>query len=929
MATEFVGREDVLGQLGQALAAAGAGAGCVALIYGEAGIGKTRLCRQLADEHRRRRGQVLLGHGSPEESAIAYGAVADTLRAARRAEPRIWESASTRADVLRAITPEIGSAHQRGGGADRPVVFEALLDTVEEATHSDQAMLWVLDDMHWADDATWHFVRYAARRVADMSLVLAVTYRDEEIGPASPRWPSLVTLKRDRHVLAVPLRRLRTPDAERLARAAAPGLASDVVAKVVERSAGTPLMIEELADLAARSGEFPALPDVVRVTVRDRVGRLGPAERDLLDVAAVAGLSVDAGLLRALRPEAVPAELVAVGLMEPDRAGFRFRHPLLQESAYEDVPPPRRSVLHEEIARFLSRDFAGGRGVQAAERIAVHLDRAGQPGAALAALDEGAQRAQRAREIGRAATLTLAALDLARRRDELVSRRLGLEQLAIRELSMARRWSELDPLIRDAWSRSGTLPPEERVSLANIFSRHLFWSGAAAEAWRLIEAELAELEPAHASGDAAMLATRGGHIARFRGQSEQALQYGERGLAAARRAGNVTAEWYAQHALAHIGYAVSGNRRAAADAFRQCAAAARAFGTKIEEAVTLFGLACHNGGALQDVEAGIRVAEEAGSPAVLADLQILRGGILLLRGRADEAESLFVQFGPELRSGEPLLAPRADTSEAILHLHRGNLEVARRLLCGPAAAAEAAQLEYQAIGWSAALGWLAWEENRWADAAAHLEPSARRWRSGVFNILVGGPIFVPLHVDALLRLGKPADAAALLERIPSGGQLSPFYDAALAAARFRAEPTAVRAGEAAAAALAAPWPWLSGVIGRWRGELLGDLAAAEGAAALLAGIGADRQARRAEEVVRGLGGRPPKQQGAAAPLSGREMEVAQLVAEGLTNPAIARRLYLSRPTVASHVAHILTKLGFVSRAQIAAWVAGQGHAGQC
>jgi DNA-binding CsgD family transcriptional regulator len=284
---------------------------------------------------------------------------------------------------------------------------------------------------------------------------------------------------------------------------------------------------------------------------------------------------------------------------------------------------------------------------------------------------------------------------------------------------------------------------------------------------------------------------------------------------------------------------------------------------------------------------------------------------------------LFVRFGPELRFGQPLNAPLADISEAMLHLHRGDLEAARRLLCGPAAATEVAQLDYHAIDWSAALGWLAWEENRWADAAAHLERSARRWRSGgVFHILIGGPVFEPLHVDALLRLGKPAEAAALLERVPGGGQLSPFYDAALAVARFRAELAAGRAEAAAAAALAAPWPWLSGLTGRWRGELLGDLAAAKDAAALLAGIGADRQAWRAEEILRRLGGRP--QQGVpAGALTAREMEVARLVADGLSNPAIARRLYLSRPTVASHVAHILTKLGFASRAQIAAWVAGQ------
>jgi DNA-binding CsgD family transcriptional regulator len=72
--------------------------------------------------------------------------------------------------------------------------------------------------------------------------------------------------------------------------------------------------------------------------------------------------------------------------------------------------------------------------------------------------------------------------------------------------------------------------------------------------------------------------------------------------------------------------------------------------------------------------------------------------------------------------------------------------------------------------------------------------------------------------------------------------------------------------------------------------------------------------------------RLPRQERGTGALSPREIEVAELVAEGLTNPAIARRLYLSRPTVASHVAHILAKLGFSSRSQIAAWVAQRNTA---
>ena len=74
-------------------------------------------------------------------------------------------------------------------------------------------------------------------------------------------------------------------------------------------------------------------------------------------------------------------------------------------------------------------------------------------------------------------------------------------------------------------------------------------------------------------------------------------------------------------------------------------------------------------------------------------------------------------------------------------------------------------------------------------------------------------------------------------------------------------------------------------------------------------------------MLRRLGARLPRRERSAGTLSPREMEVADLVAEGLSNPAIARRLYLSRTTVTSHVRHILTKLGFSSRAQIAAWAA--------
>jgi tetratricopeptide (TPR) repeat protein len=753
----LVGRDDVLAQVDLALAQAAAGHGSVLLLYGEAGIGKTRLCEQAGRTHRDRGGQTLLGRAVPEESTIAFAAVADTLRAARRAEPPLWDAAKARADLLCVIAPEL-SAWAEGGRsrpADHPVLFEALLDAVEESTRGEQATLWVLDDVHWADDATWEFVRYAARRVGDMSLVLAVAYRDEEIGPASPRWTGLVRLQREPHVRALPVRRLASADAGRLAAALAPTLPPEVVARIVERSAGTPLLIEELARLAGSSGDLPAVPDIVRATVRDRTARLGPAGRELLDVAALVGVAVEARTLELLRPGSSADELVEVGLLDQDGDGYRFHHPLLWEAAQAAVPVERRRALHRELAAALAAD-----GGYAAERVAGHLQRAGRPEAALATLEQGAKVADAAGDVGRCAGLYLAAFRLARTQPALGHRSRALEHAAILHLFHARRWTELDPLIRDAWSRRDTVSEEERAWLAMPLAWHLYSRGRVAESWELLQKELAHLERAGGNGDVPSLHSQAGYLAWLRGEPQLALSHVERGLEAARRGADSGAVWWAQHHRIHVGYRLTGDRGAAIRAFRDNAAAARAQGITDGEALAMWDLACHSARP-EDIAAGLLAAERAGASSTLQDLRILEGALLLLEGHADDAESRFVRFGSRIRAGEPVAAPWIDLSLALLHLHRGELDAARTALHGPASATEAAQTEYHAADRAAALGWLAWERGRWADAAAHLDGSMRLWRTGCWHTLVGGPVFLPLHVDALLRQDRRADAAAV------------------------------------------------------------------------------------------------------------------------------------------------------------------------
>jgi DNA-binding CsgD family transcriptional regulator len=913
----LVGRDADLRLLELVLARAAAGTGSVVLISGEAGIGKTRLCQELSSSHRGRGGQVLLGRAFPEEAAISFGAVADALRAARRGEPPLWQAALARASVLWAIAPELAAAHQvERRSFDRPVLFEALLDAVDEAA-GDRVTLWVLEDLHWADDATWEFVRYAARRVAEMGLVLGVTYREEELGAAHPWWASLVRLRRDPSVLGVSLQRLSAADGERLVRAVAPSLPQGLVATIIQRSAGTPLLVRELASLAARSGALPDVPDIVWATVQERAARLGPAARDLLEVAAVAGLEVDQDLLASLRPEPPADELVSAGLLEREGTRLRFRHPLLQEAAYQDVPPERRRAIHQELAEALARS-----GAHPAERIAGHLERAGQPETALSVLESDAEEARKAGNVGRSATLHLAALQLAGRQTSLAPRRVGLQAAAIRELFLAGRWTELDPLIRDAWSRRDRLPPHERAWLANVLGLHLFWTGAVDQARALIERELAHLEHHHALDRGAMLLAQAGFIAGFLGEDKQALRHTERALEIAQRTGDAEAECRARYTQIYILYGLDRDRQAAIARSRDNAAFAHRHGLTASQAAALFSVAQYTA-AVEDAQAAQQAAERVGAWDYANLAQLLRGGILLLQGQADEAEAIFLRVGPEIRFSRPASpVPWVDTPEALLHLHRGHLEEARRILHQPGAS-QAARDTSRVADRAAALGWLAWEDARWEEAAEQLADSLGSW-VGTWQLVVGGPMCLPLHVDALLRLGRPADARAIVEAAAASQAEPPrFFAAALAVARFRLEPTPERAAQAQALAAAAPWPWLGALVACWRGELLADQQAAQAARALFERIGADLGVQRAERVLRRLGAWPPSDAGAASPLSPRELEVAGLVAEGLSNPAIARRLYLSRPTIAHHVAHILTKLGFASRAQIAAWVAGQ------
>lgn len=910
----LVGRDAELIRLIAALNEAGEGVGSIVLISGEAGIGKTRLCAELRRSHEVRGGIVLCGRAVPEEASVPYAALADTLRAARRTAPSVWDAARARGEVLWAIAPELAP---EGGLPERPVdqavLFEALLDAMDEAV-SEVPALWILDDIHWADDSAWGFVRYAARRIRDLGIVLAVTYRDEEIGPWHPWWPGLVRLQQDPAVLRIPLGRLAAADGERLIRSIAPSLPADTVSEILRRGAGTPLLLEELASLSSRPGRVLPVPDSMRAIVRDRADRLSPHAQLLLEAASVAGLDMDASLLAAVVPEGNPDELIASGLLVRDEDGIRFRHPLIHEAVLAAVPGERRRALHQQIADAMIKS-----GRHAAEHVATHLEWAGQPGAALAILESAAGEAARTERAARKATLQIGAFELAQRHRSLAGRLADLERTVIGDLFATGRWTELDPLLSAAWSRRHELTARERARLTAVFCQHLFWTNATREALTMATRELESLEREDAMRHAGPLLREVALIAWYAGDGATARHCVDRALEIAASEADVELELRARRTETMIAYGERGYSQTLFAGLHKSIERARAHGLTMPENSTRLLMSLFTA-ELRGLKEARQLSERTDAWSWLAAMH--EAAYYLLEGEHEESEAIFGEIRDGYRLRIPTIAAWVDAKEACLYLHRGDLDDARRLLGGPNASSEAASLGLMGSEWSAARGWLAWEEGHFDEASVRLADAGSASVLAVYNTSSTGPAFLALRVDALMRLGRAEEAAAAISVTESYNiSHARFAAAALAAARFRRHPTAEHAQAADTATAGAPWPWLNALVGCWRGEFLQDASAVEAARQKFQVIGARLGVHRAEAVLRSLGVGQSVRAGGVSELSPREIEIARLVADGLTNPAIARQLFLSRATVASHVAHILAKLGFAARSQIAAWVA--------
>ena len=413
----FVGRDRELAAL-LATAAAADPDGRLVVIEGEAGIGKTRLAEVAVDDLRGRGGAVLQTRGYPGEASIAYGPIADLLRAGLATagggsrlsalDPTALGEIARLVD-LPAPLRDLARPSPRGGSSTRVRLLEAIADALSAMlAGAIPGVVWI-DDFHHADESTRQAVTFLARRLDGRPITVLVAWRREDLSP-----DGLVTaadLVRVPGVLVLTLDRLDRAAVAELVRASAGAAAAGAattdarIDAVVADSEGLPLHVVET--LAGEGLEPGSVPRGVQELLRERIASVGETAGQVLSAAATIGRSFDLTTVRQTsgrsEEETVDAleELTRRGIVREIEVGpggsvqYDFSHGRLRDVAYEATSLGRRRLLHGRTADALRLDLGGaGRDDLAhVARIAGHERAAGRTAEAAAAYLEAADRA--------------------------------------------------------------------------------------------------------------------------------------------------------------------------------------------------------------------------------------------------------------------------------------------------------------------------------------------------------------------------------------------------------------------------------------------------------------------------------------------------------------------------------------------------------
>ena len=941
------GRETQTEVLRGALDRVANGGQAIILIEGEAGIGKTRLLEETLADAASRGMQVVAGCADELDQARPFGLLAGAFGCHQGCgDPR-------RAAIAGLLSASAGRA------GEGPVtvtsdpglqfrVVDAFGDLLEVLALSGPVVVGA-DDLQWADPSSLVTLAAMGRRVADLPVAIIGCFR-----PA-PRTAELdgavhaLQAAGARHLTLPPLPAGAVGELVSEILSAEPG--PDLLTEI-SGAAGNPLFVTELLAALQHEGAIQVsegraevaeatLPQTLRLTILRRLSFLSENTLQALRAASILGsvFSLTDLALISGRPAIglAPALIEAVRsrVLEDDGAQLRFRHDLIRDSIYEDLPASVRRGLHREVAVRLAQSGAPvlrvaehfARGADEGDGQAIEwLIRAareaapGSPAAAASLLDrvimimqpDDPRRDRLLIEYAGSVMLVGRVTDaemisrqlLGRRHDPAVegAARMCLGRALLAQGRLRDGLAEMElvaesPLVTEAERVAArAFAGFARLSIGDL-------DGAATAAAQASSAALAADDPFSASIARTTLAI----VSASRGQLDDALNSAEDAL---QRAEDSLARHGRQYPVqVSCGYILIELDR-------------------LEEARST-------------LQAGRRLNEERGARWPLPTFEVILGLERFLAGQWDDAlaelESCLALAG-EL--GEEIYTVNlANAIVALISFHRDDLNRA-------AAAEQAANQDLQRRGAQFAR-WAAWPQALLQEASGQtaqaletlITPLQENARSGIVaEYPVMGPDLVRLAV-AEGDIGLARRVAAAVADVSSRNDVAWLRGAALRcqgladndaetlAAAADAYAAATRPLELALASEDAATAFVK------QGNSERALPLLDRAIAIYGGIDADRDLARANAVLRRAGVR----RGVRGPrnrprfgwqsLTPSERTVVGLVADGLSNPQIGERLFISRRTVQTHLAHVFAKLGLSSRAQLAAQVARRREAG--
>ena len=849
-----------LDRLRTLLAGAREGRGCVAFVGGEAGIGKTTLVNAFATE-------------VTDQARVVFGRC-DALTTPRSLGPLLDLAAGL------GIT----------GHNDR----DSLLSKIVADVRRHGLTVLVIEDAHWADDASIDLLAMLGRRVVDLPLLLIITYREDVVTSDHPLRlviGDLITASSTVWIGLVPL----TREAVHLL-ATQGGLRGD---DLFERTGGNPFFVTEA--LAAPGDEIPTS---IRLAVLARASRLEPDARSVLEAVSVVPGRAEAWLVSALCENADEAidVCVAAGVLITDRNTFSFRHELARLVIEADLAEGIRRALHQRVTEALQQ-----RSDADPARIAHHAEAAGD--------DEALARSAR--------QAFLLALARTAHREAV---RHGEKALSVRQFLTADEVADLQTKM------GSSLIQVARSDDAEVLMR------MAIEHWRSVGNDRREAESLlMLSGSAAAL----GHTERSMTHLTDAVAILE-GYGPSPELAHAYIRLTSAHMLARDrDTAVEWGERAIALSTREGDAGLLA------RALIETGIADVMDGRIEGltvVRRGIALARDNDLPGPLV------GGLSQIGSGCGEMRN-YAEAVPALVEGSAIAAEHnleANRRYQVAWLARCKFDLgqwddaehlARDAIAGSRSVAIARFVGLNTLGWLAARRGdsdvfpLLDEAMEIAREMRHLQ---RMWPNAVARAEAGW------LEDALEpHVAYLEEVFELAQRCRHGiaiGEIGVWLQ---------------RAGRLSSPPAGASEPFASWIAGDHMGATVGfrqmgcpyeaasvlaetgEVSSLRVALATFRRLGALPMARRVGLTLRGLGVRvssapstkPATASGHPSGLSDRELEVLKLVSVGFTNPQIAASLYISRKTAEHHVSSILMKLGASTRSEAAAAAIRLGLAG--